>query len=197
MPQINLLDQESRAGGNTLANAPLYMVRLLVAIFIVLLLYWAFLFVESKLTTGKIAGIQQTIIAKQKQLLENNSRKELILRQGQLASVKTLIASQEKWSKLLPELARVTLQSARYMSFNADGQGNARMVVNVPNYKEMDKFLQVFNLPEFNNEFSQVTVSGVSRVQQGDVPMVRFDVGIKYDKSFLHDNQEGDVSILR
>lgn len=199
MAQINLLGSDSKGTSGVMTSLPIFLVRALVVIFIGLLVYWGVLFVQAKLVKNEISSIQQEIISVQNEILKNEDRKALLAKQGQIEATKGLISEHEYWSKLLPELARITLGSARYLSFTATGEGTARMVVNVPNYQEMDLFLQVFNRDEFNNKFSSVSVSGVSKVQQGDVTFVRFEVAVKYNPDFLlkSEAEKENLSVLR
>ncbi len=184
MPQINLLGQNNRPTFS-LGKSPLYLVRLFIVIFIGLLVYWAYLFVQTKFTTKQVATTQDSIIKTQKSILADENRKKLLVKQGQLRAANTLITEEEFWSRLLPELARVTLKSASYISFSATANGIARVSVAVPSYKDFDQFLQVFDLPEFNSHFSHITVSQVGKYQQGDVQSVRFDMTLQYDSGFL------------
>lgn len=197
MAQINLLGQESGSGESVAVKLPMYFVRILVVVFILLLGYWAFLFVQSKITKNSISELQGEIITKQKQLMESGQRKELVKRQGQLAAANSLINEHEYWTRVLPEIARVTLRSARYMSFNIDGTGQAKMVVNVPSYTEMDKFLQAISMDEFNDVFQSVTVTSINKVQQGETQLVRFEISVKYNKDFLKKSEESNLSVLR
>ncbi len=197
MAQINLLGQESGSGESVAVKLPMYFVRILVVVFILLLGYWAFLFVQSKITKNSISELQGEIITKQKQLMESGQRKELVKRQGQLAAANSLINEHEYWTRVLPEIARVTLRSARYMSFNIDGAGQAKMVVNVPSYTEMDKFLQAISMDEFNDVFQSVTVTSINKVQQGETQLVRFEISVKYNKDFLKKSEESNLSVLR
>lgn len=197
MAQINLLGQESGSSESVAVKLPVYFVRILVVVFIILLGYWAFLFFQSKITKNNISELQAEIITKQKQLMESGQRKELVKRQGQLAAANSLISEHEYWTKVLPEIARVTLRSARYMSFNVDGTGQAKMVVNVPSYTEMDKFLQAISLDEFNDVFQNVTVTSINKVQQGEAQLVRFEISVKYNKDFLKKSEESNLSVLR
>ncbi len=196
MAQINLLGQEG-VGGNVGTKIPLYLVRILATVFVIVLGYWGVLSVRERLTTSQIAKLQAEIIATQKELVEDQSRQELVKRQGQVATVNTLIAEHKYWSKVLPELARVTLRSARYLAFSLSGNGTAKMTVNVSNYTEMDKFLQAFNLPEFNTVFKAVKVVSIGKVQQGDLQLVRFEIEVQYDQNFLKKDQTPSLNALR
>lgn len=185
MPQINLLGQENVHKNAALTRLPLYLVRFFVVVFLLVLLYWGYLYVRVKLVVNKVATAQADIIRIQKETLADKNRRELLVRQGQLSTLDKLLKDQQYWSRFLPELARVTLKSASYLSFSAGKDGVARMSVTVPSYKEFDEFLQVFDLPQFNSKFSDITVSSIGKYQQGDTQTVRFDMSMRYDPSFL------------
>jgi cell division protein FtsB len=185
MPQINLLGQDSQRYSAPWTKGPLYTVRLFAFLFVAMLAYWGYLFVRTRITTKEVADIQAQIIKTQKEILSSEKRRELLVRQGQLDATGRLLQEHKYWSRLLPELARVTLKTASYISFSADSVGTAHMVVTVPSYKDFDKFLQVFDLAQFNDHYFQVTVSSVGKFQQGDTQSVRFDVTLHYDQEFL------------
>lgn len=185
MPQINLLGQENTHRNAALTRLPVYLVRFFIVIFIVVIVYWGYLYVRVKLVVNQVALAQADIIRIQKETLADKNRRELLVRQGQLSALDKLLKDQQYWSKFLPELARVTLKSASYLSFSAGKDGIARMGVTVPSYREFDEFLQVFDLPQFNSKFSDVTVSSIGKYQQGDTQSIRFDVAMHYDPSFL------------
>lgn len=152
---------------------------------------------RTRVVTKQAATIQEQIKTTQKDILADTSRRELLVRQGQLQAADGLLTEHAYWSRLLPELARTTLRTASYIAFSADSAGVAHLSVTVPSYKDFDQFLQVFDLKEFNSHFSQITVSSVGKYQQGDAQLVRFEVALHYDKSFLKGastNQTNSVS---
>jgi hypothetical protein len=185
MPQINLLGQDSHQSSAPWIKGPIYIVRLLIIIFVLLLVYWGYLFATTRAAAKKTVTIQEQIIQTQKEILANKNRQTLLVRQGQLRAADTLIAEHQYWSGFLPELARVTLRTASYISFSADNTGVARLTVTVPSYKDFDQFLQVFDLEEFNEHFSNITVSSVGKYQQGDIQSVRFEVTLRYKAELL------------
>lgn len=185
MPQINLLGQNTERYTSSLARGPVYIVRVLAVAFILLLATWGFLYIQAKVKTEKAAQVQTEVEKIQADIEAMPAWRQVVIRQGQVKAAEGLLNGQQLWSRLLPELARVTLQSASYLSFSADNRGSARMSVTVPSYQEFDKFLQVFDLPQFNEHFSHVTVSSVEKYQQGDSQQVRFDVTVTYDTAFL------------
>ncbi len=185
MPQINLLGQDAKRYSEQFAKGPLYAIRFFVFFFVVLICVWGFLFVRTRVITGKVMSTRAEVISQQNKILSDSRRRELLVKQGQLDSANRLLASHEYWSKLLPELARVTVKTASYISFFAEENGEAHLKVTVPTYKDFDLFLQVFDLPEFSNVFSHVSVSSVGKYLQGNTQSVRFDVVLKYNDEFL------------
>ncbi len=185
MPQINLLGQDGERSTSSLSRGPVYLVRIFALIFVLLLAVWGFLALRIRMNTTKATEVEADIKKVQEEIMAMPAWRQVVTRQGQVRAAEGLLDSQQLWSRLLPELARVTLQGASYLSFSADVRGTARMSVSVPSYTDFDKFLQVFDLPQFNNHFSQVTVSSVEKYQQGDSQLIRFDVTVAYDKAFL------------
>lgn len=185
MPQINLLGQDTERSVGTLGRGPVYIVRIFALLFLLLLAAWGFLALRVKMNMSKANKVQADIRKVQDEIVAMPAWRQVVTRQGQVKAAEGLLDGQQFWSRLLPELARVTLQSASYLSFSADARGTARMSVSVPSYADFDKFLQVFDLPQFNDHFSQVTVSSVEKYQQGDSQLIRFDVAVTYDKAFL------------
>ncbi len=185
MPQINLLGQDAQRNPAAFSKGPVYIVRLFSVIFLLILLGWGYLFFKVRADKNELEKTEAQVEAVQKEILAMPTWREVIVRQGQIRAAEDLLAGQEIWSRLLPELARVTLKSASYISFSADANGVARMSVTVPSYKEFDQFLQVFDLPQFSSNFSRITVSSVGKYQQGDTQSVKFDIAAKYNQSFL------------
>ncbi len=185
MPQINLLGQDAQRSPAAFSKGPVYIVRLFSVIFLLILLGWGYLFFKVRADKNELEKTEAQVEAVQKEILAMPTWREVIVRQGQIRAAEDLLAGQEIWSRLLPELARVTLQSASYISFSADANGVARMSVTVPSYKEFDQFLQVFDLPQFSSNFSRITVSSVGKYQQGDTQSVKFDIAAQYNQSFL------------
>ncbi|MBP9686549.1 MAG: hypothetical protein KBD66_01990 [Candidatus Doudnabacteria bacterium] len=186
MPQINLLGQDAERSTTSFGKGPVYIVRVFALLFLLLLALWGFLVLRVKMNTTKAQELSASIQKAQDEIVAMPAWRQVVVRQGQVKAAEGLLDGQQFWSRLLPELARVTLQSASYLSFSADARGTARMSVSTPSYAEFDKFLQVFDLPQFNNQFSEVTVSSVEKYQQGDSQLIRFDVAVTYDTAFLN-----------
>jgi hypothetical protein len=132
-----------------------------------------------------IFDTQTAIIKLQNDILNSPGRKELLVRQGQLAEASKLMVAHPFWSKLLPALGQVTLKSARYLALTADNKGALHLSVTVSTYTDLDKFLQVFDRDEFNRHFGDVKVVSVSKYQVGETNGVKFNVDMKYDTSIL------------
>jgi hypothetical protein len=86
----------------------------------------------------------------------------------------------------LPELARVSLQRSDYVSIDAVSDGSLSLSVKLPSYADADKFLQVFDLPEYNRQFSNVRVlSIVKSTDEGGAISYLMRVQLDFSTDFL------------
>jgi hypothetical protein len=168
MAEINLLEQHNTI--NTVKEqGKRWLLRLATLILLVILATYAYLFFSDRSAQKQIATNRSHIIEAQNQLENNKQRSELITRQGQLQSANKLLSEHLFWSGLLPELARVTLTSAQYSTIDTTSTGDLSITVSLPSYSEAEKYLQVFDLPEYNQQFSNVRVLALGREQKDDV----------------------------
>lgn len=185
MPQINLLSNETKRQLLPWEILLTVLVRLFAVVFILALAYYGYLIYSSRSASGKIVAKQNTILQLQDQILNHQNRQELLVRQGQIAELEKLVVAHPYWSKFFPELARVTLRNAYYVAFSSDTKGTAKMSVVVPSYTDFDLFLQLFNLPTFAEQFSDVKVVSVNKYQVGSVTGVKFEVELSFNPEFL------------
>ena len=154
MAQINLLSPNTSKPN--LGQAALRIgVKVLVGLLILMVVYYVWTLVDGKRTASSIVNLQNKITSAEGQVLGQKDRQELIVRQGQIQALSNLLKNHVYWSQLIPELAESTLKTASYVSFSANDQGTGTMVVSVPSYTDLDKFLQVFDLPQFNEALGQ------------------------------------------
>ncbi len=166
MSEINLLHNDSDgggAGGNFVAT---FVARLLLILLIVVLAAYAALYFYNWSAEKKLTKVKQQVQSLQTEALANTERNELVTRQEQLIELETLISKHVYWSYLLPELARVTLKSARYADIEAESTGELSLSVSLPTYADVEKYLQIFDLPEYNQQFSNVRVVGIDTIQK-------------------------------
>lgn len=182
MAQINLLSGQSHKTQLPWQQMMQILVKVLSGIAVVSLLAWAYLFFSTRATETKIFNTQNDIKQSSQKLVSLPERKEVIARQGQLKAYNTLVTNQTHWSTFFAtKLAPVTLKSARYISLNAQNNGNLRFSVSVPTYSDLDKFLQVFDSDKLNKVFSEIKVVSLAKSQSGDKLDIRFDVTMKYN----------------
>ena len=165
MAEINLLHNDSAnnvAGGYT----AVIIFRLLVIIFVAVVIGYGVAYFYSWRTEKKLVDTKQQVEKLQVEALANKDRNELVIRQEQLAELETLIDQHVYWSYLLPELARVTLSSAHYANIEATKSGQLDLAVTLPSYAEVEKYMQIFDLPEYNQQFSNVRIVGIDTVQK-------------------------------
>lgn len=184
MAQINLLKQNqpsafARIGLLAILN------KLALLGLLVLIIFWFWFLSQSK-SAGKEIQALDAQVAKQKQeLSENGRRDEVVTRQSQLKEFDTLISNHLYWSQLLPELAKVTLKSASYLSFRAEIEGGISLSVKLPSIAELDKFLQIFDSAKINRYFSDLKMGGISKVVEKNNNYIRIDVQLKYNPELL------------
>jgi hypothetical protein len=184
MADINLLGVENQKTNFARTGAGL-AVKVLVAIVIIVIGYYIYLRVQINRTRSAIKSAQAQTEKAKADALANKDRGELLTRQGQLQSLDKLIKGHLYWSGLLPELAGVTLKSSSYASFKADAAGTLTLDVLVPTYADADKYLQIFNLPEFNKQFSDVKVIAITKVQQETSVQIDLNLQLKFNPEFI------------
>jgi hypothetical protein len=182
MAEINLLQPEQVSASTLIGRGQYFVSRILMIILIVMLAGYAYLFVDLSRTNTNVAKTKSKIAQAQQEALNNKNRGELLTRQGQLKELDTLIKGHLYWSYLLPELARVTLKSAKYSNIEADATGKLNLTVSLNSYEELEKFLQIFDLPEYNEQFSNVKVISITKTQQEATGTI--DTAVKLQLTF-------------
>lgn len=186
MAQINLLSNQSAKQQLPWHTLLAIVVKILSGIVIVMLAAWGYFFYAHRSTEKEIFDTQNVIKSTSETLSKLPERRELIARQGQLKAFNGQLAAQPHWSTFLTtRLSPVTLKTSRYVSINAQDDGRLRLSVSVPTYADLDKFLQIFDLPELNKVFSDIKVTSLSKSQVGDALDIRFDVSMKYDPTAI------------
>ncbi len=114
-----------------------------------------------------------------------NNRDELYTRQAQLQQFDGLIGKHLYWSNLFPALAKVTLKQASFTSISATKDGQLDVAVSVPDLLAVDKFLQVFDRPEFNANFNNLRIGAVGKIVSGGQTAYSFDARFNFNSSLL------------
>ncbi len=184
MSEINLLETQSTFH-QVKEKGKRWILRIATMVFILTLGLYGYLFYSDWSGQRQIAEHQQVISETQASLENNQQRSELITRQGQLQSASDLIDAHLFWSGLLPELARVTLASAEYSTLETTEEGDLNLTVTVPTYAEAEKYLQVFDLPEYNRYFSNVRVMSLSRSQKDNILQTQMRLQLTMDPELL------------
>ncbi len=184
MAQINLLKQTSPSF-ELWQVIPKFFVRLLLFIFVVLVGYYGWLYISENNTNQKILESQKATKEAKTQALAMTGRKELLTRQLQLKSFDGLVKDHLYWSQLLPLIARSTYNKATYSGLKVAANGDLNLSVNVPDLSEMDRYLQVFDLPEVYKNFYDVKIGAYHKVQNKTSTTISFDVSMQYSKSII------------
>lgn len=186
MSEINLLEQESSVS-KIKSKGKQWLSRLVGLVLVLSLLLYGYLFYDGWRLDQKISESQAKINEYQAELQNNDKREELLTRQAQLKSANQVLDKHMYWSVLLPELARVTLASAQYTNIDADVDGELGLTVTLPSYNDAEKYLQVFDLPEYNANFSNVKIVSLLKTQQDNLLKTTMRIQLTLSPDFLKD----------
>ena len=189
MAQINLLKQQKKNSIDIWQIIASGSVKVLALVLVAVLAYYGYLFYQAHQKSAALVALQQQISAEQRDLSSNPDQNELYTRQQQLQQLMTLVNSHPYWSNLLPALAKATLRSSNYLTLQAMNDGSLTLSVSVPTTEDLDKFLQVFDIPEFNKNFYDVKIGSIGKTQVGNELLTKFDVNMKYNPSLLQYSQ--------
>ncbi len=185
MAEINLLNNDrSNSGINTDFIAVVFA-RILLLLVIVAAIVYGLLFFFNWRSNSKLETTNKEVQKLESEALSNKDRNELVTRQEQLTHLEKLVDDHVYWSYLLPELSRVTLKSAKYTRIEADKQGKLNLTVSLPSYSDMDKYLQIFDLPEYNQQFSNVRVVGIDTEQEESALLTSLQLQLTFNKAYL------------
>jgi hypothetical protein len=187
MAQINLLKQTSSSGkgGGLRDRTVKIFVRLFLIILLALVGYYGWLFFLSRSIDGKIAFAQTQIAEQTQQALNLTGRGELLTRQQQLQNLNSLVAAHVYWSQIFKPLADATLNTASYSSFQVGTGNDLILSATVPSLTDLDKYMQVFNLPQINRNFSNIRISGFTIAQGKNSSGVKFNVQMQYNPNLI------------
>lgn len=184
MAEINLLKQKG-SSSSFITSLPGLVAKLLILGLIGLVGYYGWLFVDDNKTSNDLATAQAQIAQDQQQVSSVSDRQELYVRQQQLQQVNNLSTKHLYWSYLLPALAKVTFNSAAYSNIQATKDGDITVSVTVPDLESIDKFIQVFDLPEFTKNFNNLRMGAFHKSSDGDKTVYTFDAQFNFNPSLL------------
>lgn len=185
MPEINLLHNEPGASESDYGVVASIVSRLLMFFLLIVLVTFVVVFVYNMLGNRKLDSVRAEIKSAQAEALENEDRNELVTRQEQLQHLEKLVDNHVYWSYLLPELARVTLKSAKYSEIEAKSDGTLNLLVNLPNYEEIEKYMQIFDLPEYNQQFSNVRIVSINSVQTEGAIVTQLRLQLAFNPQYI------------
>lgn len=185
MSEINLLHTDSKGSGVNTSFATTLLARLFLILVIIAVAIYAVLYFYTWKNSNSLKTVNAQVQKLETEALANKDRNELVTRQDQLSELETLISEHVYWSYLLPELSRVTLKSARYTKIEAGKDGKLSLAVNLPSYSDVEKYMQIFDLPEYNQQFSNVRISGISTVQKDEAIEVELRLQLTFNKEYI------------
>lgn len=186
MAQINLLKQTD-SSQHSWEIIPKIFARLFLLILVLLVVYYAWIVISYGKTENNIAKTQAKINSDRAAAMSLANRNEVLTRQLQLKTQADLISKHIYFSQLFPELARVTLKTASYSSLQAVSDGTMTLNASVPSVDDLDKYLQVFDLPAFNQNFSDIKIGGFHKTPStsGGPTILNFSVKMQYNPALI------------
>ena len=184
MAQINLLKQ-SGSSYNFWENFSGMLVKICLALLVLLAAYYGWLFWQSGQIDKQITNTQSAVASKNSEVYGMKDRDQALTRQQQVQALNSLIGSHIYWSQLFPVLASSTLKSAYYKSLKVDPQGSIELQVSLPSLEDLDKYMQVFDQPEYNKYFSNLRVSSFSQVQGKGQTSIDFSVKFDFNPGII------------
>ncbi len=184
MAQINLLKQK-KAETDIWQLISSLSVKILAVGVLILVVYYGYLFIKTRSVASSTIELEQKMEQERQEIAKIPNRDELFVRQQQLKELKSLIGAHPYWSNLLPALAEATLKSSNFLTFRALADGTLSLSVTVPSIVDLDKFLQIFDIPKFNENFFDIKIGSIGRTQVGDTLQTTFDVRMRYNPVLL------------
>lgn len=184
MAQINLLTSDAKQpsnGGGVVSIAA----KVLIAILILAVVWYGYLFISVNRTGKDIENTKNDIAQAQSSILADQGRAELLTRQSQLKDATNLISGHIYWSNLFDELPKSTLQGVSYRAITTTHDGTVTVEFSVPSYEDLDKFLQVFDLPEYNKNFSNIKLLSISKAQEGSSLQIAVKMQLTFNTAAL------------
>ncbi len=185
MPEINLLNSDPHVTHSDYGALSRLVSRLLKFLLLLAIIAFVAVFILNWFNQKDLTAVKAKIQTAKAEALANQDRNELVTRQEQLAELETLVDNHVYWSYLLPELARVTLKSAKYSGIEASSDGSLTLVVNLPNYEEIEKYMQIFDLPEFNQQFSNVRIMSINTVETESTIETQLRIQLTFNPAYI------------
>jgi len=192
MAQINLLKQKT-VSQNFWERFPSLLVKILIFVVVVLIGYYAWLYLQVYNVEKSIAQEQRDLSVAGQQVSSIGNRNEIYTRQAQLQQLDGLISKHLYWSHIFPVLANVTLKKSSYSSIKITKDGIINLSVTVPDLDSVDKFIQVFDQPEFYQNFSNLKL-GAFHQAGGNQPGFQFEATLDFNQAILKYQAPGSKS---
>lgn len=187
MAEINLLKQTD-SSKKFLQMLPKFIAGILGIGLVLVLAYYVWLYISAKTVTKEIVDTKLKIEDNLKRASQIGERNELLTRQQQLQELDKLISAYSYWSQLVPALAKVTLKTVRYTKINVTTGNILSLTAIMPDTNELDKFLQVFNQPEFYKNFYNVKIGNIQKMQEGNNTFIGLEVTMNFNPDLLSQN---------
>ncbi len=191
MAQINLLKQKTSIDSVWQMTTSV-LVKLLAVAFLAMLGFYGWQFYKINKIAAQEISDQQEISTAQQSAGAITNREELYTRQAQLSEQSGLIQKHLYWSQLFPALAKVTFKKASYTAIQLTKEGQLTLKVTVPDLYSIDKFFDVYNQPEFNENFYNLRIGSFQKSEGDEKEGYSFDARFDFNTGLLRYETKAD-----
>lgn len=155
-----------------------------VVLLVLVIGFYVYLFIAQSQVNKKITaeeGKNQQITADIKQIPKYQ---EFLATQTKIKNIKTILDNHLAWSKFIQAFTNATLNTASYKKFVAKNDGTATINGSVPDFKNLDKLIDGFQLPEFDF-IKEVKLTNVSLTETDASSAIDFNLNVIFNKNLL------------
>lgn len=182
MAEINLLQTDKPKTSNRDIYGILNKVGTI--LLIVVIGFYVYLFVAQSQVNKQITVEQE----KNQQITEEIKKipkyQEFLATQTKIKNIKTILDNHLAWSKFIQAFSNATLNTATYKKFVAKNDGTATINGSVPDFKNLDKLIDGFQLPEFDF-IKEVKLTNVSLAETDSTSAIDFNLNVIFNKNLL------------
>lgn len=185
MAEINLLKQTSPTQ-NFSKHIPSLLVKLFIVIGVVVLGFYVWMNIQTKVMDKKISELAEDIVNQKKSALSLAQRDELITKQSQLKEYVGLASTQTYFSGIFEPLAQQTYKNSKYLTMKATADGSVTLKATAPSLQDLHKIFQMFNTEGFMKNFSNVKVGAFFKSKTSDNnDEYLFDIRMNYNTEII------------
>jgi hypothetical protein len=182
MPDINLLQNTNITEKD---NTRLFRMLNVLGVILLVLAIAAFvgLFILTKSIESRAVTVADQKIQLEKEIKSKADYSILSKDQSKMNNLKIVLDQHLNWSEVLPKFAKATLKTANYTKFVANKDGSATITGTVPDFQNLDRLIQAYQLKEFDY-IKDVSLANISLQTEGK-NVITYILKVTFNKDIL------------